>query len=564
MNISVCIIDHEKADLAVREVFACGRDKVQSVYQKAKEHPDILGAVLILTCNRTELYLSLKEGDHLPGKNSRNQECPAEECRPDRANCSAKVDPYVFLCTCLGVDPAQYADAAVIRSGEDVLRHLCLLTAGAKSRLWGDSQIITQAGDAIREAQEAGAADNILNTVFRLGITAGKKIRTNVSLHIHDDSTADQAVRVIQKYPEIRKVLVIGNGMIGHLVAQGLLKVRKPSFGNTVNDKKEGGEKTGTASDAEYEILMTLRQYHNRQATVPEGVTAVPYTERYAVMEDCDAVISTTASPHVVVERAELEKLASCPALLIDMAVPRDIEPSVAEMSGVTCLNIDDISGDHTQELMTAQLEELTPFVDPYIEELRRWNLERVKKEAAVVRLTDPDRNRGERRYFPLFVDSMDRKVIVVGGGNIAERRVMTLAEFGFSIEVISGKLTDTLKQMADGGAITWTQGHVVFSGDIAGKVIYEKIPPERFLDVWLVLACTNDRELNHDIGVFCREAGMLVNICDARNESTFWFPAVGLSDELTMGLVGTGTDHMNVKKAAAKLRNVIEEKSYK
>lgn len=542
MNLTVCIIDHEKADLAVREVFACGRDKVGSVYQRAKNHPDILGTVLILTCNRTELYLSLEESDE-----------------------AKQVNPYAFLCECLGVDPAQYADVAVIKFGEDVLRHLCLLTAGAKSRLWGDSQIITQAGDAIREAQEAGAADNILNTVFRLGITAGKKIRTNVSLHIHDDSTADQAVRVIRKYPEVRKILVIGNGIIGHLVAQGLLRA-------------------WSTADGDREILMTLRQYHNRQATVPDGVTAVPYTERYAVMEDCDAVISATASPHVVVERAELEKLASCPPLLIDMAVPRDIDPAVSEMSGVTCLNIDDISGEHTQELMTAQLEELTPFVDPYIEELRRWNLERVKKEAAIVRLTAADRDRGERRYFPLFIDSMDRKVIVVGGGNIAERRVMTLAEFGFSIEVISGKLTDTLRQMADGGAITWTQGHVIFpekSEDAAGfdgaagkgttvtgqetaENKYEQIPPERFLDVWMVLACTNDRELNHGIGVFCREAGMLVNICDARNESTFWFPAVGLSDELTMGLVGTGTDHMNVKKAAAKLRGVIEDKSYK
>ena len=80
----------------------------------------------------------------------------------------------------------------------------------------------------------------------------------------------------------------------------------------------------------------------------------------------------------------------------------------------------------------------------------------------------------------------------------------------------------------------------------------------------WMLLACTNDRETNRTIGQFGRENHILINVCDARNESTFWFPAVGLSDELTMGLVGTGKDHMNVKKAAAMLRDVIEKKEYK
>lgn len=542
MNIILTTIDHHRADIAQREVFACSEDQVKEVYRQAKATRGVFGAVLLNTCNRTELYLSLDD--------------PAED---SGAAADSPRDPYLMLCRVLELDPEEYRELQRTLREDDVLRHLCLLTAGAESQLWGDSQIITQVGEAIERAREEGCADSLLNTMFRLGITAGKEIRTHVDLYIHDASTAKKAVDVMLGRGDavgenavpgenaIGTVLVIGNGAIGRMVADELVRAGRKTF-------------------------MTLRKYRYSQSVVPEGVSPVPFEERYAVMERCDGVISATASPHVVVTRKAVEQVTDRPRLFIDMAVPRDVEPEVGDLEGVSCWNIDDVSRGHHRELKRQQKEQLEDYIEDQVEEFHRWEHSRDKVEKTISRLTDPGRDRGERRHFPLYIDTMDRPVVVIGGGNIAERRIMTLAEFAFRITVISEDLSETLKRMVEGGAITWVKQDYVPTVDTDSTAEDASQDAERkeslqeslLKDAWLVLACTNDRVVNRGIGELCREKGIFVNICDARHESTFWFPAVALSDELTMGLVGRGTDHMNVKKAAAVLRRVVERKEYK
>ncbi len=512
MNIKAAIIDHEMASLSEREIFACSQEQKEDIYRRALAHPEIQGTVLLNTCNRTELYLSVK--DEITGP-----------------------DPFAFLCESLDEEARDFASVAKVVAGDDALSHLCLLTSGAASQLLGDSQIITQVSDALSEAQEMDLTDGALNTMFRLGVTAGKKVRTDINLQIKDTSTVDLAVRVVEETDGVKSILVIGNGTIGRLVAERLVK--------------KG-----------YSVSMTLRQYHNKEAIIPAGVLAVPYGDRYRKMEESDAVVSTTASPHVVITKKEFVQMAHYPKLLIDMAVPRDIEPEISEIEGVACYNIDELSGGSLKMLKPEQEEQLQEYIGAYVAELHRWEEQRMKKEEDIKRLTSPERDRGERRYFPLFIDSMDRLAVVIGGGNIAERRILTLAEFGFRIRVISGTLSETLQRLMEAGLIEWQQGYIQ-TGEKASASNCVDLS-EAAQGAWMLLACTNDRETNRAIGQFGRENQLLINVCDARNESTFWFPAVGLSDELTMGLVGTGKDHMNVKKAAAMLRDVIEKKEYK
>lgn len=515
MNIIAAIIDYQTASVSEREIFACGTPEKEALYCMVKESSDILGAVLLSTCNRTELYFSLEDG-------------------------AKKPDPFRVLCDILGLAPESCESMVKRLYGEEAFHHICMLTSGATSQLLGDSQIITQVSDALAEAQSFEATDANLNTVFRLGVTAGKKIRTDMNLQIRDTSTADQAVRVITEDQTLQKILVVGNGTIGRLVAEKLVRAGRS-------------------------VTMTLRQYHHTDAIIPFGASVIPYDERYTFMPECDAVVSTTASPHVVIRKEQVEKLQRRPKLMIDMAIPRDIEPEVGTLDGVRCLNIDELGDGPAERLKQEQIETLNAYIEEYSTELQRWEEQRLRKEADVLRLSSEDRSQIERRHFPLFINSMGRQVVVIGGGNIAERRILTLAEFGFVIRVISRSLSSTLKKLADAGVIEWRQGQVVSDQEKSVKEGLAVFSLDQITeDAWAVLTCTNDRGINREIGRYCREKDLLVNVCDARNESTFWFPAIGLSDELTMGLVGKGTDHMNVKKAAAKLREVIEQKTYK
>ena len=185
---------------------------------------------MLNTCNRTELYLSVKDDVKGP-------------------------DPFVFLCDSLDAEAERFQPIVKMASGDEVLSHLCALTSGAASQLLGDSQIITQVSDALADAQDRDATDSSLNTVFRLGITAGKKVRTDMNLQIKDTSTVDLAIHAIEDAPTVKSVLVIGNGTIGRLAAERLAKMG-------------------------YSVTMTLRQYHNKEAIIPAGsFVAVPYPE---------------------------------------------------------------------------------------------------------------------------------------------------------------------------------------------------------------------------------------------------------------------------------------------
>lgn len=497
MKLIVSYIDHHMAGLEDRELFSFSPDQTEEIYRKILKDPDICGAVLITTCNRTEVYLSVRDG--------------------------AVVDPMAVFCRAAGIPEEEAKSFSKTLEGEPAFRHLCRLTAGAESQLWGDSQIITQVGDAAEKARDCHAADAVLNTAFRIGITAGKTIRTHVDLHINDNSTATRAAERVLADPEIRSCLVIGNGMIGRIVASELIR-------------------------SGIDTKMTLRRYRHGEVMIPAGVETVDYEDRYQVMETCDAVVSATASPHFVVTEQAFCQVVRKPHLLIDMAVPRDIEPGVGELPSVICCNIDDISGGHHVDLKQEQNHRIDRIIDSYVDEFRRWDRFRKERIKTVRKIADPEEKVGTHKYFPIFIDSSDMYVVMIGGGVIAERRLMTLTEFDFRVHVVAEEVTETIQQMADAGIITWKKAPYE-EGDLEGADI--------------VAACTNQREVNQAIGEWCQERGIPVNVCDARAESTFWFPAIAINDELTMGLIGNGKRHDIVRRAASALRRTIEERSY-
>lgn len=168
--------------------------------------------------------------------------------------------------------------------------------------------------------------------------------------------------------------------------------------------------------------------------------------------------------------------------------------------------------------------------------------LEEVK---ALLRKRFPETPRSEdaTRRFPLFVSLKGRRVLVVGGGNIAKRRIDVLRTFGADIVLVSTECKADIDTQS-------LQYHCrsYQKSDLAG--------------VFLVVAATNDRTCNSRIAADCVQSGILCSVADCAAESTFFFPAVCLHGNLMAGVVSDGTDHAAAARAAARIREILREEA--
>ena len=140
---------------------------------------------------------------------------------------------------------------------------------------------------------------------------------------------------------------------------------------------------------------------------------------------------------------------------------------------------------------------------------------------------------------FPLFVDLSGKKVVVVGCGKIALRRIEVLLSFGADVTVIAPECENVPK-----GVVFFRRPYQ--QGDLSGA--------------FLAVAATNDRQVNQKVGEDAAKEGIFVSVADRKEESTFFFPAICAGDGLIAGVVSKGTDHKKTAYAAKKIRAVLEE----
>lgn len=293
MNIVMSGLEHSLAPIHLRERLSFTKLQNAEMIGKIYDFPHISGCVLLSTCNRTELYLS----------------------------CTEEVNPGELLCKAAGMEYTQYQQMFVTHSGQQAVQHLMEVSAGLRSRIWGEDQIISQVRDAISIARQAHTTDPILETLFRFAISAGKEVRTKARLTAVSSSAASMAVALIkEKLGPLthKKAMVIGNGEMGRLAASLL--------------QKEGCN-----------VLVTLRSYRHGETIVPPGCGVVPYDERMQHMNGIDILISATTSPHYTVTADQLSSLSHPPVIAVDLAIPRDIQPEAGNLLGLSLYNIDDL-----------------------------------------------------------------------------------------------------------------------------------------------------------------------------------------------------------------------------
>lgn len=481
MKLIMAGLDFTTAAMETREAFSLSGPRVIETLRTIAKS-GVSGCAIVSTCNRTELYLSA-DGDAAP-------------------------DGVALLCDALGVDAAPARDGFAVRSGRDALEHLMRVAGGMRSSVLGDDQIITQVRAAMDAAREAETSDALLEAVFRAAVTAGKKIKCRVSFAREGGSVAAEAVRLIAaKLGQLdgRRALVVGNGVIGRLTATALF---------------ERG----------CEVTVTVRQFRHGRALVPDGCEGVAYGERYAAMASCDILVSATASPHHTVTAAEASLLPSLPRVMADLAIPRDIEPAVGKLPGVTLWNVDDLRRPGDSE-HAAQFDLANDIIATEADRFEAWRHNRRHRTGAV---------NGAPADFPVFINMHGATALLVGGGKVAARRADILLGFGARVRMVAPALAEGAQRLREREGVEW---------------IRDSYRADHMDGVTLVVAATDDREVNRRVGLDARERGILVSVADRREECSFYFPAIIKTNVLTAGLVSNNGDHALVKRAAATLR---------
>ncbi|MCC8029695.1 MAG: glutamyl-tRNA reductase [Lachnospiraceae bacterium] len=325
MAIEMTGIDHSAAGIDIRMIFSFTKKSTQEFYTYIKEMPGVEGCVLLSTCIRTELWVSTSA---------------------DQGG-----DLYEVLCRFRGVDPECYRDYFSFRREREAVRHLFRLAGGLRSRILGEDQILSQVGDALAFSRENYAADHVLETLFRQAVTAGKKIKTGVTLSSADPSVVHVMIRELSQNGMSfsgKKCMVIGNGAMGKLAAVLL--------------REQGAD-----------VTMTVRQYHSGLVDIPADCARIDYGRRMELFPRCDYVVSATASPYYTLPFHLVEQAVRKPVVLVDLAVPRDIDPAAGALPDVTLFDVDSFRKEAQSEEQRLAIREAEEILTEQMEQFFVW-----------------------------------------------------------------------------------------------------------------------------------------------------------------------------------------------
>ena len=296
-------ISHKTAPLELRERLALTEGRAAGVLNDLRSHSQVSEAAAISTCNRTELYLVVTD--------------PVEAENLALGELSRQA----------GIRPTELIESLYSYRGIDAARHLYRVAAGLDSMIVGEAEIQGQVKRAYELALVEGATGAILNRLFRGALAAGKRARDETRIGEGSISVPSAAVELATRTLgdlSGRHVLLIGAGETAELTAQAL----------TLR-----GVETVFVANRRFDRAIGLAERF--------GGKAVRLEDLPAQLEAADIVVSGTNSPHHIVEREELELVAAArvyrPLLLIDLAVPRDIDPSCREVTGVVVRDVDDV-----------------------------------------------------------------------------------------------------------------------------------------------------------------------------------------------------------------------------
>ncbi|HLF27461.1 MAG TPA: glutamyl-tRNA reductase [Anaerolineae bacterium] len=271
----------------------------------------IVELVILSTCNRLELYARVQPIQQLAAN-------------VDHAGFSALID---FLAETRGIPTVEFESYVYRRTRTAAVRHLCRVAAGLDSMILGEPQILGQVTEAYEAALGQSAAGPVLSALFRTAIHAGKRARAETAISRNPASVSSVAVRLAEHVVgqlASRRVLVIGAGAMGQLAVEAL-------------------RARGVAH------IAVVSRSHQRAAELAQDWNGQAYRfdQLAQALSQADIVIASTGAPHTVIDPGlvhdALRTRADRPLVFIDIAVPRDVDPSVRDIPGAYVFDIDDL-----------------------------------------------------------------------------------------------------------------------------------------------------------------------------------------------------------------------------
>jgi glutamyl-tRNA reductase len=339
MSVIVVGVTHRTSPVAVLERLAIAPGEVAKAVESLVQRDNIREAVVLSTCGRTELYL-VAERFH-----------------------GAYADATDFLTALGSLTPDELYPHLLALHDDAAATHLCEVAAGLDSTVVGESEILGQVRAAWKVAQEHGGVRSTLDLLFRRALRAGKRARTETAIGRGTASVSHAAVEMAtERLGSLagRRVVVVGAGDMGRGVASAL---RSAGVGSIVVANRSATRATELAARV--------------------GGSVIGIEDLAHALAECDVAVTCASTETIVTADLFARRPATAPAMLVvDIAVPRNVDPAVAELPGVTLCDLDDLR-DWAARGRASRAADAGRVREIIVEELEQFQIETTARQAA-------------------------------------------------------------------------------------------------------------------------------------------------------------------------------------
>ena len=366
MKLLVTGVSHKTAPVEVRESLAFREETLPDALADLKSREGVTEAVILSTCNRVEITVTTD----------------------DNADPNAIVDG--FLADCKHVSPDRISQHLFRAEGRDAIHHLFRVAASLDSMVVGEPQILGQLKTAYAAAKNAGSLCGWLDGLLARSFSVAKRVRSETGIGQMAVSVSYAAVELARKiFGSLtgRTIMIVGAGKMSELAARHL-------------------RRSGVSH-----VFVTNRTHERavEMATLFQG-TPVEYTRFPSMLPEMDIVITSSGAPHYVLRKEDMQRAIAArrnkPMFVIDIAVPRNVEPSVNQIDNIFLYDIDDLQevvnanlrermkeAEHAEQLVTEEVDrmmsrlkvaEVTPLIvglQDQLEQIRSSEIEKVKRK---------------------------------------------------------------------------------------------------------------------------------------------------------------------------------------